>query len=74
MGLHTNTFRLAETSLTVLANMDTFFQQLAISGQTYSSPAQLYSARQKHERNPGYSRDKQQNGSYAITNYYQAED
>jgi hypothetical protein len=74
MGLHANTFRLAETSLTVLANMYTFFQQLAISGQTYSSPAQLYSARQKHERNPGYSRDKQQNGSYAITNYYQAED
>jgi hypothetical protein len=43
--------------------MDTFFQQPAISGQTYFSPAQLYSASQKHERNPGYSRDKQQNGS-----------
>jgi hypothetical protein len=54
--------------------MDTFFQQLAISGQTYSSSAQLYSASQKHERNPGYSRDKQQNGSYAITIYNQAED
>jgi hypothetical protein len=57
MGLHANTFRLAETSLTVLANMDTFFQQLAISGQTYSSPAQLYSESQKHGRNPGYSRE-----------------
>jgi hypothetical protein len=51
----------------------TFFQQLAISGQTYYSPAQLYSASRKHKKHPGYSHDKQQNGSYAITIYYPAE-
>jgi hypothetical protein len=50
----------------------TFFQQLAISGQTYYSPAQLYSASRKHKKHPGYSHDKQHNGSYAITIYYPA--